>query len=413
MVGRAADPTGGPDTSRRAAGALSRRGLPLPRPVVLANDDPDPSALGRVRRPRRPACGVDRGFGRRSSRRAVSPWIPHVRAGRTVATSPSLARRPIRCSGPTLERLVCGRSLSWNGSTCQTYDVFPGAAVCVALATHKQPLVAHSRPRGREPIDGGTLGEYVSPMSGSVAAFFDVDHTVLEINSGSRWVAYQWRKGAISVRDMARALRWRIEYKFGRLDFNDMTRRVLANYAGQPTKPVEAEIRHFFETEVATTICVEARERIAYHRAQGHAVALLTSATQYLSRAVADAVDIEHILSTEIGVSDGRFTGTVLEPQCYGPGKVLRAEAFASQHGISLDDSFFYSDSVSDLPMLERVGHPRVINPDPRLKRIAKERGWATETWRAPQPSPSSDGAQQRQGKWNVATRIRRYRRDP
>jgi len=111
---------------------------------------------------------------------------------------------------------------------------------------------------------------------------------------------------------------------------------------------------------------------------------LLTSATRFLSRPVAAALDIDHVLCTEVEEVDGCFTGKFLPPACYGTGKVDKAEAFAAAHGVGLDVSYFYSDSVSDLPMLERVGHPRVINPDPRLKRRAKDLGWSVETWTAP-----------------------------
>ena len=143
----------------------------------------------------------------------------------------------------------------------------------------------------------------------------------------------------------------------------------------------------WFEAEIAATICVEARERIEEHRGEGHVLALLTSATRFLSAPVGRTLGIEHVLCTEVGERDGRFTGTHLLPACYGPGKVVRAETFAAEHGIDLDASFFYSDSFTDLPMLERVGQPRVVNPDPRLRRLAQQRGWSAVSWRAPRPA--------------------------
>jgi phosphoserine phosphatase len=73
--------------------------------------------------------------------------------------------------------------------------------------------------------------------------------------------------------------------------------------------------------------------------------------------------------------------GTHIKPACYGNGKVHWAEQFAREHGVNLDQSWFYTDSYTDLPMLERVGVPRVINPDARLRRHARKRGWATESW--------------------------------
>ena len=73
---------------------------------------------------------------------------------------------------------------------------------------------------------------------------------------------------------------------------------------------------------------------------------------------------------------DGRFTGEAVRPVCYGAGKIYWAERFAQRHGIDLERSYFYTDSITDLPVLERVGEPRVVNPDPRLRRAAVRRGW-------------------------------------
>ena len=221
-------------------------------------------------------------------------------------------------------------------------------------------------------------------MSEKVGAFFDIDKTVLEINSGTKWISYQRRTGKMSFWQMLQALTWLGQYQFGWLDFAGMTKKVLANYAGEDVDPIFDEVSRWFEDEVAWAICTQARQSIEEHRAQGHVIALLTSATRFLSNPVARALDVEHILCTELEIVDGKLTGKHIDPLCYGPGKVEQAETFAAEHGIDLDESYFYSDSCSDLPMLERVGKPRVINPDSRLRRTAAERGWSCETWTAP-----------------------------
>ena len=88
-----------------------------------------------------------------------------------------------------------------------------------------------------------------------------------------------------------------------------------------------------------------------------------------------------HVICTRLHVQGGKFLGTCERPTCYGQGKVHHAERFAREHGISLEDSFFYTDSYSDLPMLLRVGHQRIVNPDGRLSRHARKSGWPTEIW--------------------------------
>jgi HAD superfamily hydrolase (TIGR01490 family) len=115
---------------------------------------------------------------------------------------------------------------------------------------------------------------------------------------------------------------------------------------------------------------------VAAHREAGHLTVLLTSATRYLAEPLGADLGIDHFLVTELVVRDGRFTGQVIEPVCYGRGKVYWAERFAAEHGVDLTRSYFYTDSITDLPVLDRVGHPRVVHPDPRLRRLAQRRGW-------------------------------------
>lgn len=217
-----------------------------------------------------------------------------------------------------------------------------------------------------------------------VAAFFDIDKTVLEVNSGTKWVGYQWRKREMTPWQVGRALAWLVQYRFGLLDFDAMAARILRSYAGRAVEPIAQEVERWFHAEVASEICHEARRKIEEHRAGGHVIALLTSATRFLSLPVARILEVPHVLCTEVEITDGIITGRCLEPLCYGPGKVVRAEQFAAEYGVDLDQSYFYTDSYSDLPMLERVGQPRVVNPDPRLRRMATDRGWGYETWRAP-----------------------------
>ena len=84
---------------------------------------------------------------------------------------------------------------------------------------------------------------------------------------------------------------------------------------------------------------------------------------------------------THLVSEDGRLTGEVMPPVCYGPGKVVWGERFAAEHGVDLSASYFYTDSISDLPLLERVGQPVAVNPDPRLRRLARKRGWPIESF--------------------------------
>jgi len=216
-----------------------------------------------------------------------------------------------------------------------------------------------------------------------VGAFFDIDNTVLEVNSGTKWIGYQWKTRQLSAWQLGQALLWLAQYRFGLLDYDAMARKVLLRYRGDAVAPIYDEVATWFEREVRWAICSQAREAIESHRAQGHTLVLLTSATPFLAKPVAEILDVPHVLCTKLEVEDGKLTGKHFEPACYGAGKVLHAEALAAEHGLDLDASHFYTDSISDLPMLERVGHAHVINPDPRLGREAASRGWPVSTWTA------------------------------
>jgi HAD superfamily hydrolase (TIGR01490 family) len=216
-----------------------------------------------------------------------------------------------------------------------------------------------------------------------VAAFFDVDHTLLAINSGYLWVRHQRRTGKMSAARTLRSLTWLVRYRLALLDLEAVTARAVRDYSGAVVTEVEAEVRAWFEAEIVRWICPEGQARVRRHQQDGHVVALLTSGTRFSAEPLAERLGVAHVLCTALEERDGVLTGRHIAPACAGPGKVAHAERFAARHDIDLSRSYFYSDSMSDLPMLERVGKPWVISPDPRLGRRARARGWPIEVWRA------------------------------
>jgi putative phosphoserine phosphatase/1-acylglycerol-3-phosphate O-acyltransferase len=117
----------------------------------------------------------------------------------------------------------------------------------------------------------------------------------------------------------------------------------------------------------------------AQHHDRGHTVAIVSSATPYQVDPVARELGVEHVLCTRLEAQDGVLTGNVVKPTCFGRGKLLAAEDLAEQLDLDLDESYFYTDSIDDLPLLENVGYPRPTNPDSRLAQIAKERRWPVQ----------------------------------
>ncbi len=212
------------------------------------------------------------------------------------------------------------------------------------------------------------------------AAFFDMDSTVLSIDTGVSWMKFLYRRGELSKLAMARTLWWSALYKVALLDIEDLATRMVAGLAGDPEADMVAKCEIWHREDVDGTVAHAARRTIERHRERGEEIVLCTGSTQYASEVVARSLGIEHVLCTRLEVADGKFTGR-LAAKCFGPHKVSLAETFASARGIDLSRSFFYSDSYNDLPMLSRVGHAIAVNPDARLRRHARSRGWRVEQW--------------------------------
>ena len=155
-----------------------------------------------------------------------------------------------------------------------------------------------------------------------------------------------------------------------------------ATLEGTPEAELAARTEAFYHREVASRVRAGAPAALAAHRARGEPCVLLTTSSTYLSRLVQADLGFDDSLCNRFEVRpDGRFTGAPQEPLCYGAGKVQVAAAWAAARGIRLADCAFYTDSFSDVPMLEAVGRPVAVHPDPRLARLARRRGWPTEDW--------------------------------
>lgn len=218
---------------------------------------------------------------------------------------------------------------------------------------------------------------------GRVAAFFDVDHTLIEVNSGRKYVEHLWKHKEISVADALKAVWWLAQYRLSLLDYDAATKEVVSGYAGQKVSDIQAKIEDWFREEIEPTICKQSFERIAWHKERGHVTVMLTSGAVFSTEPLRERLEIDHLLCTQLEVVDGELTGKYFPPACYGAGKLDAARLLAEQEGIDLDQSWFYTDSFSDLPMLEAVAHPIVVNPDPRLRRHSLQAGWGYDTWKA------------------------------
>jgi len=219
-----------------------------------------------------------------------------------------------------------------------------------------------------------------SPLASRRAAMFDMDHTVLRIDSSMSWMRFLRRRGELSRSFVAKALLWSFQYKLALLDLDSMADRIVANLRGDLESEMIEKSAVWHERDLAGQVAPAALEAISRHRRRGDVLVLLTGSGQYAARSVAGMLGFDHVLSTELEVREGRFTGK-LSQRCFGSHKVEVAERWASDHGIDLATAVFYSDSYNDLPMLSRIGQPVAVNPDIRLRRHAERHGWTIERW--------------------------------
>ena len=215
-----------------------------------------------------------------------------------------------------------------------------------------------------------------APDGPRVTAIFDFDGTLIAGYSAVAFIREQLRRGDLSPRQFAELARAATNFGLGNLGFSGMMAITAQFMRGIEEETYHEVGRALYTRQIARLIYPESRALVEAHRAKGHTLAIISSATRYQVDAAAADLGIEHVLCTRLEVKDGKFTGSVISPTCFGKGKVVAAEALAKKHRADLDKSFFYSDSHDDLQLLERVGKPRALNPGGNLERIARARQW-------------------------------------
>jgi HAD superfamily hydrolase (TIGR01490 family) len=216
-------------------------------------------------------------------------------------------------------------------------------------------------------------------------AFFDLDRTLLSVNSGTLWVRRELALGHISKRQAMRAMWWLARYQLGFASGEEMVAEAVTHIEGTPSATLRSRTGAFYETEVRSTFRPGALEAVERHRGAGDRLVILTSSSNLLAELAGAELRFDRVLSNTLQVgADGNHTGLIEGRVCFGEGKLVHARAEAERVGASLRDAAFYTDSYADLPVLEVVGLPVAVNPDPRLRRYAQRRGWAIVDWGEP-----------------------------
>jgi len=214
------------------------------------------------------------------------------------------------------------------------------------------------------------------------AALFDVDKTLVSVNTAQLYVKWRMERSELSVIDYLRMSKVLWSYAMGTLDPEVAAAKGFRSIIGYSEAKMRDECLTWYAKMVRPRITQRGKRELERCRADGLVCALLSASTAYLTEPLAEDLRVDHVICTRLEVADGKFTGGWHAPLCYGAGKLARAHEWAAREDVDLQRSAFYTDSISDLPVLEAVGSPRVINPDPRLRLVAMRRGYPMEQWK-------------------------------
>jgi len=211
-------------------------------------------------------------------------------------------------------------------------------------------------------------------------ALFDLDNTLLAGDSDFEWAQFLIGQGVLD-REVyeARNMEFYQQYKDGTLDIHEFLDFQLKPLSRHPRSQLDAWHQEFMQRKIRPIVLPRGRALVDGHRDQGHVCVIVTATNRFVTGPIAREFGVEHLIATEPEVAEGEFTGRVHGVPSFREGKVTRLEAWLAERGVKWGDvteSFFYSDSLNDLPLLARVSRPVAVDPDDTLRAHAQLQGW-------------------------------------
>ena len=211
-------------------------------------------------------------------------------------------------------------------------------------------------------------------------ALFDLDHTILPIDSDQSWGRFTTTLGWTDAVEFNRKNdAFYAHYQAGTLDIHDYVRFATEAFCTRPRDEAEAAHARFMREVIQPVIREEALALLNKHRAAGEQLVIITATNEFVTRPIAQAFGVDELIAVEL-VRDakGWYSGEILGVPSLREGKVERLQQWLHQRGLDWDkvETTFYSDSSNDIPLLQRVNHPVATNPDAKLKAFALEKGW-------------------------------------
>ncbi|MGA7178734.1 MAG: HAD family hydrolase [Thiobacillaceae bacterium] len=209
---------------------------------------------------------------------------------------------------------------------------------------------------------------------------FDLDNTLLAGDSDFEWAQFLIDKGVLD-REVYEAQNqvFYDQYKDGTLDIHAFLDFQLRPLARHDRAQLDAWHREYMETRLKPMIAPKAQRLILQHLSDADLVAIITATNSFVTRPIADLLGVEHLIATEPELTGDQYTGKVSGIPCFREHKVTRLEMWLSERGLlweDIDSSWFYSDSLNDLPLLQKVDFPVAVDPDSTLQAHAQNAGW-------------------------------------
>ncbi len=208
-------------------------------------------------------------------------------------------------------------------------------------------------------------------------AIFDLDNTLLAGDSDALWGEFIAQHGHVDREEYAREnQRFYDAYKAGTLDIDEFLRFSLKPLSQLSMDELAILHSQFMHESIIPIISPQARALVKQHREQDHELLIITATNRFITGPIAREFGIDNLLATEPEIKNNRYTGQVDGTPCFQHGKVIRLNHWLEQTGYKLNNSWFYSDSHNDIPLLEQVSQPIAVDPDDKLAQHAKQRGW-------------------------------------
>jgi HAD superfamily hydrolase (TIGR01490 family) len=217
----------------------------------------------------------------------------------------------------------------------------------------------------------------------AIGAFFDFDETLLDTESSRLGFKYLWERRLVSRGFIAKVMIANFFYKRHWMSDEKIAAIMLKFYQGKNLQDFEQGAPDFYREHLKPHLAPNIMRRVVHHQQEGHVLVLISGSIRYLLEPVAKDLGFHHLLCTDLEVgADGLLTGRSQGPLCLDSTKRVLAERLAADANIDLSSSYAYGNHQADLPLLESVGHPHVVEPTRPLKDVAIEKHWPLLTYR-------------------------------